>query len=104
MEAFKVNRDIARLIILQRIELISPFLKRLRKLFGRYIFANFCSKYLINITEIGQKYYSLMKNEYKILQNYLKPEQNILSVGSGVGGLEILIFKSLLSTIKSKKP
>ena len=37
MEVFKVNREIAQLIILQRIELASPFLKRLRKLFGRYI-------------------------------------------------------------------
>ncbi len=93
MEAFKVNRDIARLIILQRIELTSPFLKRLRKLFGRYIFSNFISKYFVNITDIGKKYYSLMKNEYEIIQNYLKPKQNILSVGSGVGGLEILIYK-----------
>ena len=93
MEVFKVNREIAQLIILQRIELASPFLKRLRKLFGRYIFSNFFSKYFINISEIGHKYYLLMKNEYEVIQNFLKPGQNILSVGSGIGGLELLVSK-----------
>ena len=93
MEVFKVNRKIAQLIILQRIELASPFLKRLRKLFGRYIFSNFFSKYFINISEIGHKYYLLMKNEYEVIQNFLKPGQNILSVGSGIGGLELLVSK-----------
>ena len=98
MEVFKVNRDIARLIILQRIELASPFLKRLRKLFGRYIFSNFFSKYFINISEIGHKYYLLMKNEYEVIQNFLKPGQNILSIGAGIGGLELLISKKKLNT------
>ena len=98
MEVFKVNRKIAQLIILQRIELASPFLKRLRKLFGRYIFSNFFSKYFINISEIGHKYYLLMKNEYEIIQNFLKPGQNILSVGSGIGGLELLVSKKNLNT------
>ena len=98
MEVFKVNRKIAQLIILQRIELASPFLKRLRKLFGRYIFSNFLSKYFINISEIGHKYYLLMKNEYEVIQNFLKPGQNILSVGSGIGGLELLVSKKNLNT------
>jgi len=98
MEVFKVNRKIAQLIILQRIELASPFLKRLRKLFGRYIFSNFFSKYFINISEIGHKYYLLMKNEYEVIQNFLKPGQNILSVGSGIGGLELLVSKKNLNT------
>ena len=98
MEVFKVNREIAQLIILQRIELASPFLKRLRKLFGRYIFSNFFSKYFINISEIGHKYYLLMKNEYEVIQNFLKPGQNILSVGSGIGGLELLVSKKNLNT------
>ena len=98
MEVFKVNRKIAQLIILQRIELASPFLKRLRKLFGRYIFSNFFSKYFINISEIEHKYYLLMKNEYEVIQNFLKPGQNILSVGSGIGGLELLVSKKNLNT------
>ena len=98
MEVFKVNRKIAQLIILQRIELASPFLKRLRKLFGRYIFSNFFLKYFTNISTIGNKYYLLMKNEYEVIQNFLKPGQNILSVGSGIGGLELLVSKKNLNT------
>jgi len=42
---FQLNKKEARLIILQRIELISNFLKKIRKVFGRYIFTNFVSKY-----------------------------------------------------------
>ncbi len=98
MEVFRVNRNIAHLIVLQRIELAGLFLKKLRKLFGRYIYSNFISKYLININEVGEKYYKLMQNEHRIIQNYLKPGQNILSVGAGVGGLEILILQNNLNT------
>ena len=36
METFNINRNIAHLAILQRIELASPKLKKIRKLFGRY--------------------------------------------------------------------
>ena len=98
MDAFKLNRDIAQLVILQRIELAGPFLKRLRKLFGRRLFSNFFSKYLVNASNIASKYYLLMKNEYKFIENYLSPGQNILSVGSGVGGLELLISKKISNT------
>ena len=41
-----LNRDMAQLILLQRIELLSPFLKRIRKILGRYFFTNFASKYI----------------------------------------------------------
>ena len=98
MEVFRVNRNIAHLIVLQRIELAGLFLKKLRKLFGRYIYSNFISKYFININKVGEKYYKLMQNEYKKIHNYLKPGQNILSVGAGVGGLEILILQNNLNT------
>ena len=43
-----LNRDIAQLILLQRIELLNPFLKRVRKILGRYFFTNFASKYFIS--------------------------------------------------------
>ncbi len=93
MEVFKINRDIAQLIVLQRIELIGPILKKLRKLFGRYIYSNFLSKYFINVSAISNKYYLLMKNEYHFIESFLSNGQKILSVGSGVGGLELLIYQ-----------
>ena len=36
-----LNKAIARIIALQRIELASPTLKRLRKIFGRYLFTQY---------------------------------------------------------------
>ena len=98
MESFKLNRDIAQLAILQRIELAGPVLKRVRKLFGRYLFSNFFSKYLINVSSIAEQYYFLMKKEYTFIENFLRTDQNILSIGSGIGGLELLIKKNIINT------
>jgi len=95
MEAFKFSRDIAQLAILQRIELSGPVLKKIRKLFGRYLFTNFFSKYLISVTIISDKYYNLMNKEYLLIEKFLKPNQDILCIGSGIGGLEILIKKRI---------
>ncbi len=93
METFHLRKDIARLAVLQRSELINPKLKKIRKLFGRYLFTNFFSKNFINSKEIGEKYYKIMNDELITLNKYLKTGQNILSIGSGIGGLEILIQK-----------
>jgi len=98
MESFKLNRNIAQLAILQRIELAGPVLKRIRKLFGRYLFSNFFSKYLINVSSIAEQYYFLMKREYTFIENFLRTDQNILSIGAGIGGLELLIKKNIINT------
>ena len=94
METFNINRNIAHLAILQRIELASPKLKKIRKLFGRYLFTKFFSKYFINISDISKNYYNLMYTEFTSIKSFLKDNQNILSIGSGVGGLELLIYKN----------
>ncbi len=94
MENFNINRDIAHLAILQRIELASSKLKKIRKLFGRYLFTNFFSKYFINVSNVSKKYYDLMNLELSLIKNYLNDNQNILSIGSGIGGLELLICKN----------
>ena len=95
METFKFSKDIAQLAILQRIELSGPVLKKIRKLFGRYLFSNFFSRYLIRVPIISDKYYNLMNKEYLLIEKFLKPNQNILSIGSGIGGLELLIKKRI---------
>ena len=56
MENFKISREMARLILLQRIELASPLIKKLRKIFGRYLFSQIVSKYFINVEKIVSKY------------------------------------------------
>ena len=94
MSKFHLRNKAARLIILQRIELATSFLKKIRKLFGRYIFSNYVSKYFLNIKSIEKKYYSLMKLELELLENHIVFEnKNILSIGGGLGGLELLIGK-----------
>ena len=92
MENFDLDREIARLILLQRIDLLTPSQKKIRKLFGRYFFTNIFSKYFINTNEIGKKYFLEMNNEYNLLINHINfKNQKILSIGSGMCGLELII-------------
>ena len=91
MESLKLDRNLSHLAILQRIELTTPFQKKIRKLFGRYLFSKFFSKYMINIDKISQDYYKIMYSEYLTIKNFLNSKQNILSIGAGIGGLEVII-------------
>ena len=63
MKTFHLGKDTARLAVLQRSELISPTLKKIRKLFGRYLFTNFFSKNFINAQDIARKYCEVMNYE-----------------------------------------
>ena len=92
MKNIHLNRDIAQLILLQRIELLTPFLKRVRKILGRHFFTNFVSKYFISPKLIGRKYVESMMSEYKLLSANLNFDNKvILSIGSGMCGLELII-------------
>ena len=89
---FKVDRKTAQLIVLQRIELISPLLKKLRKIFGRSIFTNYLSRYLINSKDIGNNYFQIMSKEFNSIKNSISGDDKIiLSIGGGVGGLEVIL-------------
>ena len=92
MNNFILPSKAARLIVLQRIELLGPFLVKIRKLFGRYIFSSFITKYFLNSKIVGQKYYKIMLNEFLTIEKFIKPNDNsFLSIGGGIGGLELLI-------------
>jgi len=92
MKKIYLNRDIARLITLQRIELLGPVLKKIRKLFGRYFFTSFVAKYLILPNVIVKKYLISMEKEYENLAKYLNfNNKSILSIGSGMCGMELII-------------
>lgn len=95
MNTLILNRKLAQLAILQRIELASPKLKKLRKVFGRYLFSKLFSKYLININRISEDYSELMQNEFQNIKKLTKDKKNFLSIGAGIGGLELLILKTL---------
>ena len=82
----------ARLAVLQRIELASPFLLKIRKLLGRYIFSNIITKYFLNPKLISQEYYKMMQEEFLIIKKFISSNDNFfLGIGSGIGGLELLI-------------
>ena len=91
MQNFLLNRDIARLAVLQRIELANPLLKKIRKVFGRYLFSNFFSKYFISVKSVSENYFKIMYTEFNNIEKFLKPNKNILCIGSGIGGLEVII-------------
>ena len=93
---FILTRRETRLIILQRIEFLSSFLKKIRKLFGRYLFSVFISRFFLNPATIGKAYYNEMENEYETIKDYIDSEKkNILSIGGGLGGLEIILNKQI---------
>ena len=98
MKNLKLDRRMAQLVLLQRIELASPFLTKLRKTFGRYLFSKIISKYFINLKEISKNYSKLMESELSSILSLLKQNQRILSIGSGLGGLEIAIMKKFNET------
>jgi len=99
-EKFLLPKKAARIIVLQRIELASLFIKKLRKLFGRYIFSNFITNFFLNSDDIGSKYYKTMSNEFLTIQKYINEKDTLLlSIGGGIGGLEVIINKNLKDKI-----
>ena len=100
LKTFKLPKKAARLIVLQRIEIAGLFLKKIRKLFGRYIFSNLITRFFLNPNNIGKQYYDRMTSEFKTLNQYIDNNDNTyLSIGCGMGGLESIINQNF----KNKK-
>ena len=97
MKSFYLPNKAARLVVLQRIELISSFLKKIRKLFGRNFFTNIITKYFLNSKQIGIKYYEAMQSEFLTFKEYIdfNEDEYFLSIGGGIGGLELIINENL---------
>ena len=95
MKPFILNRNLAQLALLQRIELANDDLKKKRKIFGRYLFSKVFSKYFINIKEISKNYSLVMKQEFNTIKKLITDKKNFLSIGAGIGGLELLILKNI---------
>jgi len=89
---FIVSKKAARLIVLQRIELISSSLKKIRKIFGRFLFSSFITKFFLNEKLIGESYHNIMLNEFSTIEKFINKGDNLfLSIGGGLGGLELII-------------
>ena len=92
MNNFIVSKKAARLIVLQRIELISSSLKKIRKIFGRFLFSSFITKFFLNEKLIGESYHNIMLNEFSTIEKFINKEDNLfLSIGGCLGGLELII-------------
>ena len=100
METFNLPKNAARLIVLQRIELLSPFLVKVRKLFGRYLFSSFITKFFLNPNIIKKKYFKIMTNEFLTLEKFIgSSDKSFLSIGGGIGGLELIINQRFKNNI-----
>ena len=78
----------------RELNLSSSSLKRVRKIFGRFIFSNFITKFFINEKLIGESYHDIMINEFSTIEKFINKEDNLfLSIGGGLGGLELMINK-----------
>ena len=96
MNSFVLPKKAAIIIVLQRIELAGNILKKIRKLFGRYFFSNFITKYFLNSVKIGNEYYKIMHDEFLTIKKFISDDDNLfLSIGAGVGGLEAIINQNL---------
>lgn len=95
MDPFILQNETARLAVLQRIELASPLLLKIRKLFGRYIFSNIITRFFLNPKLIGQEYYKIMLEEFLTIKKFINTNDKFfLGIGSGIGGLELLINRN----------
>tara|TARA_X000000950_G_scaffold218264_1_gene262723 strand:- start:786 stop:1478 length:693 start_codon:yes stop_codon:yes gene_type:complete len=95
MKPFNLNRNLAQLALLQRIELADDKLKKVRKIFGRFLFSKIFSKYLINVQKISENYLDVMIKELDTINNFVIGKKFFLSIGAGIGGLELLILRSI---------
>ena len=97
MDKFEVTKKSLQLIVLQRIEIANSLLLKLRKIFGRYVFTNFLTKYFISPSDVGKKYYEIMLKEFLSISKEIENPDNelFLSIGGGLGGLEAVINKRL---------
>ena len=52
LKNFSIDKNMAKLILFQRTELLNNFQKKIRKIFGRYLFNNFMIKFFLNIKKL----------------------------------------------------
>jgi hypothetical protein len=97
VDKFEVTKKSSQLIVLQRIEIANSLLLKLRKIFGRYVFTNFLTKYFISPSDVSKRYYEIMLKEFLSISKEIENPDNefFLSIGGGIGGLETVINKRL---------
>ena len=72
LKKFYIDKNMAKIILFQRIELLNNFQKKIRKIFGRYLFTNFMIKYFLNINKIEDIYYNKMLKEFNDIKGEIE--------------------------------
>ena len=91
---FNITFKMSRLILFQRNEIMTNFQKKIRKLFGRYLYTQLFS-YINNRKHISKEYFNVSNKEYIFLKKFIRPQdKNILSIGGGLGGVECIILSN----------
>jgi len=89
---FNIDKAMCRLIMFQRNEILTNFQKKVRKLFGRYLFTQFFS-YFNNLNYVSSRYYEISHKEYDEIKSHIKNDNfSLLSIGGGLGGVESIIL------------
>ena len=87
-------------LLFQRNELLSSIQKKIRKFFGRYLFTNFFVFFFTN-KKIDKDYFDISYNELKNLKQHIpKKTKNVLSIGCGLAGFEVLLQNYILQYAK----
>ena len=88
----KINKRHQKLLLLQRIDLISEKQRTIRKKFGRFLFTNFFVNFFISQKEIENKINDEFLKEFNSIKSYLpKSSKNILDIGCGLGVINIYL-------------
>ena len=87
-------------LLFQRNELLSSIQKKIRKFFGRYLFTNFFVFFFTN-KKVDKDYFDISYNELKNLKQHIpKKTKNVLSIGCGLAGFEVLLQNYILKYTK----
>ena len=81
-----------KLILLQRNELQNTIQRKIRKLFGRYLFTSFFIYFFNTKKTISKNISKIILNEFEEIKPYLHKDINqILDIGAGLGLIDILL-------------
>ena len=88
----KIKKKHQKLLLLQRIDLISEKQRFIRKKLGRFLFTNLFVNFFISQKEIENKMNVEFLKEFNSIKKYLpNTSKNILDIGCGLGVINIFL-------------
>ena len=100
MEKIKIKFKHKRYFLLQRNKYLSPFQKKIRRLFGRFLFTNFFIFFFNSTSRINSKLDMESKIEFNELINFLPSKiNNVVDIGAGLGIINIFLEKHFTNNI-----